>query len=79
MVETLGQDSADVPPLQPMDSHFIYQAVNLKAPIAPLHRQPATDDAHQPDRSVTPELFTVRSSPSLNHTCIVFATDQLKG
>lgn len=48
MVETLVQDSADVPPLQPMDSHFIYQAVNLKAPIAPLQRQPATDDAHKP-------------------------------
>jgi len=30
MVETSGQYSVDVLPLQPMDSYFIHQAVNPK-------------------------------------------------
>lgn len=81
MVEALGQRSSDVLSLQPMDSHFIYQAVNLRAPNAPLHRNPAT----QPERGAASgaasgaELLPKRCPCSLHHTCIVFAMDQLKG
>lgn len=78
MVETLDERSVDVPLLQPIDSHFIYQAVNLKAPNAPQHRPPAPDNLPQPSQSVTLNFY-LAVLLSLNHTCIVFATDQLKG
>lgn len=78
MVETLDQCTVDMPLLQPMDSHFIYQAVNLKAPNAPQHRPPAADNLHQPSQSVTLNFY-LTVLRSLNHTCIVFGTDQLKG
>lgn len=76
MVEALGQRFADVPSLQPTDSHFIYQALNLKAP-----RQPESDNSRQPERGVThpAELLPCGCPRSFNHTRIVFAMDQLKG
>lgn len=52
MVETLDLCSVDVPPLQPMDSHFIYQTVNLKAPNALQNRLPAPYNAHHPGQSI---------------------------
>lgn len=39
MVEPLGP--VDVPPLQPVDGHFIYQTVNLQAPNASRYGPPA--------------------------------------
>lgn len=78
MVETSDRGSVEVPPLQLMDSHFIYQAVNLKAPSASQQRPPAPNNSHQPGRSVTLNFYLARLR-TRNHTCIVFATDQLKG
>lgn len=78
MVETLGQGSVDVLPVQPMDSHFIYHTVNLKTPNALQHKLPAPENTHHPNPSVTLSFY--QTAPcSLNHACIVFAMDQLKG
>lgn len=81
MVETLGQGSADVPSLQPMDSYFIYQAVNLKAPNAPGEQGAGNPSARTSPTTVSRiELnFCFADVSALNRTCIVFATDQLKG
>ena len=68
MVETLGQSCVDVLPLQPMDSHFIYQAVNLKAPTARQPRPPAPDHVHPPGQSVALNFYHAILRPPLDHT-----------
>lgn len=81
MVETLDQGFAVVPSLQPMDSHFIYQAVNLKAPNSPAKQAAGNPSTRTSLTTVSrTELnFCHADVRALNHTCIVFSADQLKG
>lgn len=65
MVETLSQRSADVLPLQPMDSHFIYQAVNLKAPNVPRPLDNTHTHAHT--HGVSRFLQNIRRAIAQSH------------